>query len=360
MTTTRPAPAPETTPAPSLLGDWRREVVRVGPHNYAHWGSIRVGLSVVAPIAILALSGHPTLTLYAVFGAMAGIWGRHNTYGERLRVQSIMGVGMTVAVVAGTLSGLLAPGTYLPVAIMTVISIAGLLLSRSAGLLPVPSLFFVFAVGSTSAVPHTPSDLVPATLLPLAAAAFAILVGQIGRLHPNAAAVKNPRRPAVRLVEVLRTPGVKLDIVRYGAGPLLAGGIATAVGIGHPYWAAVSATVPLAGVTLGSQLGRGTQRFLGTVLGLAIAALVFSLNPPLIVLLVFVAACQIWAELFSMRNYAITVIGVTPLALTMVHLASPLPIDQLIGQRFLETLIGVVVAAVVLIATRPFVRRVSS
>ncbi|AMM18831.1 hypothetical protein AX769_00085 [Frondihabitans sp. PAMC 28766] len=342
-----------STSSPSTAADWRAELLSVLPHDRAHWGAVRAAVSVVVPIAALSLTGHANLTLFATFGAMAAVFGRHSSYAARLRMQVTAGLCLSASVFVGTLVGLVAPASSLAVVVIAALSLTGLLVARRIGLLPVPSLFMVFAAGSTSAFGHAPIDLVRASALPLAAAALAVGIGQLGRLAPPGASVKHPARPVVPFRKTLAAPGARLDIARYTLAPLLAGGIATAVGIGHPYWAAVAATVPLAGATLGAQLGRGTQRLAGTVLGLAIATAVLGLNPPLWVLLVVVAAAQVWAELFVMRNYALAVVGVTPLALVMVHLASPLPLSELVGDRLVETVIGVVVAVVLLIVTTP-------
>lgn len=333
------------------LAEWRRELLGILPHNRAHWGALRAAVAIFIPIAALSLTGHSSLTIYAAFGAMAGVFGRHSTYSARLRLQVVAGLSLSASVFAGTLAGMIAPGSFLAVGVIAALSLAGLLVSRRTGLLPVPSLFMVFAAGGTSSFGHSAIDLVWASVLPLASAAAAIAIGQVGRLLPPSIATKHPMRPVVAWRDVLRAPGVRRDMLRYTLGPLVAGGIATAVGIGHPYWAAVAATVPLAGATLGAQLGRGTQRFVGTVVGLALAWAVLSLDPSLIVLLAVVAAGQLWAELFVMRNYGIAVVGLTPLALVMVHLASPEPVGQLVADRLIETLIGSLVAVVLLIAT---------
>ncbi len=333
------------------LAEWRRELLGILPHNRAHWGALRAAVAILIPIAALSFTGHASLTIYAAFGAMAGVFGRHSTYSARLRLQVVAGLSLSASVFAGTLAGMIAPGSFLAVGVIAALSLAGLVVSRRTGLLPVPSLFMVFAAGGTSSFGHSAIDLVWASVLPLASALAAIAIGQVGRLLPPSSAVKHSTRPVVAWRDVLRAPGVRRDMLRYTLGPLVAGGIATAVGIGHPYWAAVAATVPLAGATLGAQLGRGTQRFVGTVVGLALAWAVLSLDPSLIVLLAVVAAGQLWAELFVMRNYGIAVVGLTPLALVMVHLASPEPVGQLVADRLVETLIGSVVAVVLLVVT---------
>jgi hypothetical protein len=348
-----------TAPAPTIVSEWRRELISVLPHNRAHRGALRAAVAIVTPISVLTLTGHASLTLFATFGAMAGVFGRHSTYSARLRLQIAAGLSLSSSVFVGTLVGLVAPASSLAVVAIAVISAVGLLISRRIGLLPVPSLFLVFATGSTSAYQHQPIDLVWAAALPLLAATFAVLLGQAGRILNPSPAGRHPLRAVVSFREIVRAPGVRVDLLRYAVGPLAAGAIATAVGIGHPYWAAVAATVPLTGVTLGAQLGRGTQRLAGTVIGVALAALLLSLDPPLLVLIAIVAAAQLWAELFIMRNYALATIGVTPLALVMIHLASPAPLGQLVSDRLIETGIGVAVAVVLLIATTPRAARAS-
>lgn len=41
------------------------------------------------------------------------------------------------------------------------------------------------------------------------------------------------------------------------------------------------------------------------------------------------------------RNYALALVAVTPLALLMVHLVSPVPAATLLADRGIETLVGV-------------------
>ena len=94
------------------------------------------------------------------------------------------------------------------------------------------------------------------------------------------------------------SPGRRVQlrrVARYAIGVLLAGSIAAALGIGHPYWAMVSAVVPISAGAFAAGLARGTQRILGTTLGVLLAAGVLLLDPSalVIVLLVAVIACAL-------------------------------------------------------------------
>ncbi|BDZ47800.1 FUSC family protein [Frondihabitans sucicola] len=342
----------------SPFGSWVRETVRVGAHNRAHWVALRAALSMGVPLVIAWQLGHLDWVLFLAFGAFSSVFGRHQGYRDRARMQLGSGATIVATITLGTAVGAVAAGSLLAVAAMTVSSGIGLLLSRKNGWLPLGSLFFVFASGATSSIAQPVSNIPVAFVLCALAVLFSVGLGQLGRFTPaGRAGTKTPGPPVLTWRALLGAPGVRADAIRFAAGPLVAGGIATLVGIGHPYWAAVSATVPLVGVTLGAQLTRATHRFVGTLIGVAVALLILEANPSDGVMLAIVVVLQAFAELFVLRNYGLTVIGLTPLALLLSHLASPVPVAQLAGDRALETTIGVLVAVGIVLVTRLAHRR---
>jgi uncharacterized membrane protein YccC len=136
---------------------------------------------------------------------------------------------------------------------------------------------------------------------------------------------------------------------------LLSGAIATSGGIGRPYWAMVSAVVPLVARDLAAQVTRGLHRVVGTGLGLLLAGVLLEVDMGGLALVLVVALLQAGAELFVGRNYALALVFVTPLALLMVHLAVPVPTRELLADRGIETLIGVAVGIAVGYVSRPTV-----
>ena len=68
-------------------------------------------------------------------------------------------------------------------------------------------------------------------------------------------------------------------VARSGIAVLLAGTGATAAGIGHPYWAMVSAVVPLGSPDFAQQVVRGAHRVAGTAVGLGVTAVLFAIDP---------------------------------------------------------------------------------
>jgi hypothetical protein len=309
------------------------------------------------PLLIVWRLDHLDWTLFVAFGAFTAVYGRHQTYRDRARMQLGAGLAIVASITLGTAVGTVAPGSFLAVAAMMLVSAAGYLLSRKNGWLPVGSIFVVFAVGATSAFAQPISSIPVAFILCALSMLFAVGLGQAGRLFP--AGREAPKAPAPRALSwtaLFADHRVRVDLVRFAAGPLIAGSIATLLGIGHPYWAAVSATVPLSGSTARAQLVRAVHRFSGTLVGVVIALAVLSTQPTHGVMIAIVIALQGVVELFVLRNYGVAVIALTPLALILSHIASPVAIPQLAGDRALETTIGVAVAVAVTVASEPWRR----
>jgi hypothetical protein len=156
-------------------------------------------------------------------------------------------------------------------------------------------------------------------------------------------------RPApFELLRQAVTPGSPtLSVVaRAGVAVCVAGFIASTLGIDHAYWA-MSAAVLIVhqGFDWIRTLQRGAERTLGTGIGLALAGALLALHPHGLWLVATIALLQFTVELVVVRNYAIAVVFITPLALTMSSGGQPVDdIDDLLLARGIDTLIGCVVA----------------
>jgi hypothetical protein len=127
----------------------------------------------------------------------------------------------------------------------------GAALARAQDWHPPSPMFLVFAFGAVASVPHVLADV------PVAArvtAVSALAVGNIAGL-----VWREPSRPS-------RPRSVwTWNSVRCAVAALLAGGTATAVGIGHPYWAMVAAVAPLSAPGITHQVVRAGHRVVGTL-----------------------------------------------------------------------------------------------
>lgn len=137
-----------------------------------------------------------------------------------------------------------------------------------------------------------------------------------------------------------------LQALRMAAASALSGWAAVGLGLEHPLWASMGAIAALQGMNYAVTVQRSIQRLVGNVVGAAIAVVILSLSlgfwPSVALVIVF----QVLAELLVLKNYTLTTIAVTPMALIMTGLGSQLGPDAALS-RVADTLIGVVIGTLV-------------
>ncbi|MET8509059.1 FUSC family protein [Streptomyces sp. NPDC004787] len=143
-----------------------------------------------------------------------------------------------------------------------------------------------------------------------------------------------------------RTAVLLVPALRMVLGTGAAGLAALALGLGHGYWASVSAAAVLHSVTVRTAAQRAVQRTLGTGAGLVLALGILAARPDPPVLVLLVVLLEFLMEYVVARNYGLGVVFLTPLALLLSDLAAPAPTDALVHDRALGSLLGIGVALV--------------
>lgn len=324
----------------------------MGPHDGAHRVAVRAGVSVLVPLLMLWSVGHLEWSIYAAFGAFTSLYGRDRIGAVRVRLQVTLAVALTGAVCLGVVVGTSPHRAWLAVPVAAAVAGVGSWLSDRGAWHPPGPLFLIFAFAAVASIPATGDDLVIGVTVAGSSALFAVVLGSAGFAW-RAIRGTVPGSPwrAGRPISA-RPLAARRHVARNVVGVLVAGAVATGIGIGHPYWAMVSAVVPLAARDLLPQLVRGLQRVVGTALGLLTAGLLLALGPDGLVLILVVVALQVAAELLIGRNYALALVAITPLALLMVHLAAPTPTRTLLVDRGVETVVGVTIGILVGYLTR--------
>lgn len=326
-------------------------VIRVGPHRGDHRVAVRAVLSVGIPLLVLLALGRLDLSVYASFGAFAALYGRTDLPRTRVRMQSVAGAVLVSCMLVGTALSALATPALASVAVVALLAAVVTLFAYRAQWHPPGALFAVFAAGATASFPATAETFLTVILVGGASVLWSMLVTTVFILARRGSWRRPARtRPPIGSVAWEMTATV-------GVAALLAG-VAGALLVGtHWYWAMVGAVAAVGGAHVTARLIRGVQRLVGTLLGVLIAAGLLALDlPPWVVLLVAVAL-QAGAELFVGRNYGIAMLFITPLALLMVSLASPVAPEMLLRDRVIETVIGVAVGTIVAIVSAGLRRR---
>ncbi|NLU70364.1 FUSC family protein [Streptomyces sp. HNM0574] len=131
--------------------------------------------------------------------------------------------------------------------------------------------------------------------------------------------------------------------LRTTVGTGLAGGLALVLGLGHGYWAAITAAAVLHSINVYSTVHRAVQRTLGTALGLVLAWAVLATRPEPLVIVLVVLVLEFLLEYVVARNYGLGVVFLTPLALLLSELQTSASPGTLLHDRVTGSALGVLV-----------------
>lgn len=294
-------------------------------------------------LALLAL-GHPELTIYAVFGAFTGMYGRAEPHPLRRQHQLRAAILLVSGVGVGVLLSALHVTTWTLVSVSAVLAAAGSVFADRSGLRPSGPFFGLFALGACASVPLGVAPITAITIA-VGSAGFSMVVGFAGWFRH--------RRPLGTVRRSVPHGPVGLNALCYLLAVGVAGSVSALFGLSHPIWAMAAAAVPLAVAGLSDRVRRGAHRVLGTLLGVGVTAVIllpFGMPAPA-VLVLLVIALQFPTELFMTRNYGLALVFFTPLILLMTQLAHPTDSVELLIDRAGQTLLGASVGIAVAVAS---------
>ncbi|MBC7305174.1 MAG: FUSC family protein [Nocardia sp.] len=171
-----------------------------------------------------------------------------------------------------------------------------------------------------------------------------------GSASVEASALPQPTGFVATGLSGLRSRLVLGNAARIALAAACAGWLAAAAGMDHPLWASMGAMAAMQGVTYALTVERAIQRLLGNVGGAVIGALLIAAGLGFWPTVVAIVVLQVTAELTAARNYALTSLAVTPMALLMVGLGGH--ISPEIGvSRIVDTLVGVIVGVIIAAVT---------
>lgn len=317
------------------------DLVEVKATDRDRYAAARVALTVFGPSLALLVIGREDLLLFAVFAGFMGVYGRNHSHRARLRLQCAAGGAQLSSLALGAAIGL---SSHREVLLVIAATIWAGLWSVVGGIqrwAPPGPMFQIFALGATASMPMTGHLMAQGMVVAVAACLWCLLINAAERLLwlPSSRREHNPfTRPARQGPPPAH--GVAWTAVLYAAVTFVAGAVPTVLGIGHAYWAMITALAVMAVPTAAARLGRGLQRLAGTVIGIGLGWLLLATHPSALVALVLVACLQFCIEMYILRNYAIASIFITPLVIVMASMAHNTTENELLFERALQTLIG--------------------
>lgn len=121
--------------------------------------------------------------------------------------------------------------------------------------------------------------------------------------------------------------------------------IALMLGIKNPYWVPISCLAVMQGSSSRHIWLRGTQRIVGTLVGLGITWLIATGNPTPLFMVIGITVLQMVVELLVVRNYGVAVVFITILTIFLTESGNRLSQDT--NAIFLARMIDIFIGSVI-------------
>ena len=314
---------------------------------------VQAGLAMAIPVIVFTLLGNTGLGLQASMGAFTALYCGSLSRTDRIRVLPLVAAGFVATAALG------AALSFSPLALAIGLVVAGLatiVLTQGYRLGPPGPMMFTLVYGAAGLITGPPSfggaglDRLTLVLLVAGGSVLAYLLVIAPLVLPRVRGKHGPATP-------LRTlfPGMRFDtvtrvvIARMSAALILSVVVGAFFGAHHGYWITVSALAILSvGHSLRAPVIRGVHRVLGSLVGCLAFLLLAWWSPAGVILGLVLGVLQLAIEIVVTRHYALALVLITPLALTIGTAAADLDPLDVVGERIAETLLGAAIAAVVL------------
>ncbi|MPZ30426.1 MAG: hypothetical protein GEV13_05415 [Rhodospirillales bacterium] len=320
--------------------------------------AIRVALAVGLPLLALDAVGRLDLAVYAAFGGLAMLYGNAEPAKRRVQTQIVAGIGLVVTIaVAMAYAAAQAPVTVLGV-LLAVTVIATATLGAAMRWVPRGEMFFVLVLLIIASIPTSWDRLPLGIALGAGGAALSVLLAWLNGIgargnepgrEPKSDGWR--RRLASGYVDLDRRQHLVL-IVAATLGVLTAWVLALVLGIGNPFWAAVTVAALMPALAAADVWRRTMHLMLGTLGGVSVATFLFSFNPGHLALIAIIIVCQAAAQIAVARNYGVALLFFSPLAIGMSNLGRGQPWQPLLVDRLAEAALGTAVAFLTILVGR--------
>jgi uncharacterized membrane protein YccC len=308
--------------------------------------AIRVAVSVGLPLLVLYAIERLDLAVYAAFGGLAMLYGHGEPPKQRVESQIVAGTGFVVMIAAGMAYS----AAQVPVAVLGVLLALTVIVAITIGAamrwVPRGEMFFVLVLLIIAAIPTRWESLPLGIAVGAGGAALSVLLAMLIRIGAPPGEPK-PDGWRRRITSGYADLDRRQHLVLIGAatlGVLTAWGLALVLGVGHPFWAAVTVAALMPALAAADVWRRTMYLMLGTLGGVGIATFLFSFNPGHLALIAIIVICQAAAEIAVARNYGVALLFFCPLAIGMSNLSRGAPWPPILVDRVAEAALGTAVA----------------
>lgn len=325
-------------------------------HHHDVEAALRVAAAVGVPLLALDAIGRLDLAVYAAFGGLAMLYGHSEPAKRRVESQIVAGTGLVVTIgVAMAYAAAQAPATVLGILLAATV-IAAATLGAALRWVPRGDMFFVLVLLIIADIPTSWDRLPLGIAVGAGGAALSVLLAWLiggDRNEPmdDPEAGGWRRRVAAGYAALDRGQHLVL-IMAATLGVISAWVLALALGVGNPFWAAVTVAALMPALAAADVWRRTLHLMLGTLGGVAIATVLFSFSPRHLALIAIIIVCQAAAQIAVARSYGVALLFFSPLAIGMSNLSRGAPWPPLLVDRLAEAALGTAVAFVAIVAGR--------
>jgi Fusaric acid resistance protein-like len=280
----------------------------IGRHDIE--AAVRVSVAVGLPLLALDAIGRLDLARYAAFGGLAMLYGHGEPAKQRVESQIVAGVGLVVTIaVAMAYAAARAPVPVLGV-LLAVTVVAAATLGAAMRWVPRGEMFFVLVLLIIASIPTSWDRLPLGIAVGAGGAALSVLLAWLNGAYRHRSGSRSGDQPEPEgWRHCLASGYARLDrrqhvilIVAATFGVLAAWSLALALGVGHPFWAAVTVAALMPALAAADVWRRTLHLMLGTLGGVGVATVLFSFDPGHLALIAIIIVCQGAAEIASARS----------------------------------------------------------
>jgi Predicted membrane protein len=268
-------------------------------------------LAVGLPVLIGAALDRFSASVLAGLGGLVILYMRQANFFRRIAILKACSAGFALSFLFGTFTSF---NPALSAFTLAVTAFLATLICRYFRVPPPGSFFFILVASVSRTLPYDVELIPMRTGVLLAGCVGAILLASIYALiqkKPSAPASPTAdNRPLDKTALVLDASVIALFV---GGGYMLA----LSVGLDNPYWVPISTAAIMQGATFQAVWHRNVHRIVGTMIGMGVAWLIFSLSPGPWTLAVLIMSLSFLVELLVTRNYGLAVIFITPLTVIL-------------------------------------------
>lgn len=325
-------------------------------HRHDIEAATRVAVGVGLPLLALDGIGRLDLAVYAAFGGLAMLYGHSEPVKKRVQSQIVAGAGLVLTIaVAMVWSAAQAPPVVLGM-LLAVTVIAAATLGAAMRWVPRGEMFFVLVLLIIANIPTHWNRLPLGIAVGAGGAALSVLLAWLIGADRSDPADEAPsggwrRRLAAGYAALDRGQHL-VSVVAATLGVLSAWVLALVLGVGNPFWAAVTVAALMPAMAAADVWRRTLHLMLGTLGGVGIATFLFSFDPSHLALIVIIIVCQGAAETAVSRNYGVALLFFSPLAIGMSNLSRGAPWQPLLVDRLAEAALGTAVAFLAIMVGR--------